>query len=314
MFGFLLVLPLMLIIITGNLLRRFGFYSDRDVKVLSKTLYWVILPPLMFRTVFLSGTEVLTQINLLVAITLCYIVTIAVGWLSAAFIYHRGDRKRIAVSAFTAMRSNNVYLGFPVMFLAAGEVGLHNASTYLAVTMVSFQLLSIGAGEIAASGRLSRTTVLGTLKKLALNPLIISVLLGLAVALTGLRALPKWLDEGLHLMGSAATAIGLLALGGTLDLSSVRTVAGMLLHTWPDCLIKLLVNPLAAWLLLLLLPVPKPLMQATVMLTSMPCAVNCFIMAQGMDMDAVYAADLVAASTMLASVSIPLWSAFLGLG
>jgi malonate transporter len=55
-------------------------------------------------------------------------------------------------------------------------------------------------------------------------------------------------------------------------------------------------------------------MQATVMLTSMPCAVNCFIMAQGMDMDAVYAADLVAASTMLASVSIPLWSAFLGLG
>lgn len=314
MFGFLLVLPLMLIIITGNLLRRCGFYSDSDVKVLSKTLYWVILPPLMFRTVFLSGTELLTQFNLLAAITLCYVITIAIGWLGAAFIYHRGDRRRIAVSAFAAMRSNNVYLGFPVMYLAAGDAGLHNASTYLAVTMASFQLLSIGAGEIAASGRLSCATVRETLKKLALNPLIISVLLALALALTGLKSLPKFLDEGMRLMGSAATAVGLIALGGTLDLSSLRKIAGMLLRSWPDCLVKLFVNPLAAWLLLILLPVPRPLMQATVMLTSMPCAVNCFIMAQGMDMDAVYAADLVAASTMLAAVSIPLWSAFLGLG
>ena len=314
MFGFLLVLPLMLIIITGNLLRRFGFYSASDVKVLSKTLYWVILPPLMFRTIFLSGTEVLTQVNLLIAITLCYVVTIAAGWAGAALLYHRGDRRRVAVSAFAAMRSNNVYLGFPVMFLAAGEAGLHNASTYLAVTMVSFQLLSIAAGEIASSGRLSRATLLNTLKKLLINPLIISVVLGLAVALTGLRALPRFLDEGLKLMGSAATAIGLLALGGTLDLSSVRKVAAMLLRTWPDCIIKLFVNPLTAWGLLMLLPVPKPLMQATVMLTSMPCAVNCFIMAQGMDMDAVYAADLVAASTMLAAFSIPIWSSLLGLG
>ena len=58
MFGLFLVLPLMLIIITGNLLRSRGFYSERDIKTLTKTLYWVILPPLLIRTTFISGREV----------------------------------------------------------------------------------------------------------------------------------------------------------------------------------------------------------------------------------------------------------------
>ncbi len=44
MFGFFLVLPLVIIIITGNQLRARGFYSADDISALMKTLYWVILP------------------------------------------------------------------------------------------------------------------------------------------------------------------------------------------------------------------------------------------------------------------------------
>ena len=38
MFGFFLVMPLMLIIITGNQLRARGFYSSADISALTKTL------------------------------------------------------------------------------------------------------------------------------------------------------------------------------------------------------------------------------------------------------------------------------------
>lgn len=58
MLGLSLVFPLMIIIITGNLLKARGFYSKNDIDTLTKTLYWVILPPLLFRTTLESGREI----------------------------------------------------------------------------------------------------------------------------------------------------------------------------------------------------------------------------------------------------------------
>ena len=313
MFGFFLVLPLMSIIAAGNILRMRGFYSGDDIKTLTKTLFWVILPPLLFRTTFISGREVLSQPNLLLSLNICYILTIAVSWVGAAFFFHKGDGRRISVSAFACIRSNNIYLGFPVMFLAMGDAGLHNASVYLAVSTISFQLFSVMAGETASFGKLSREALGKILRKLALNPLIISCCAGIALALTGLDKLPGFADEAMKLMGNAATAVALLALGGTLDLSRIGKLLKMLKSTFADSVIKLLVHPAIMFVMLIIFPVPRPLMQATVMLSSMPYAVNCFILAKEMDMDAEYAADLVAATTVLGVLSIPFWTYVLGI-
>ena len=313
MFGFFLVLPLMSIIAAGNILRMRGFYSGDDIKTLTKTLFWVILPPLLFRTTFISGREVLSQPNLLLSLNICYILTIAVSWVGAAFFFHKGDGRRISVSAFACIRSNNIYLGFPVMFLAMGDAGLHNASVYLAVSTISFQLFSVMAGETASFGKLSREALGKILRKLALNPLIISCCAGIALALTGLDKLPGFADEAMKLMGNAATAVALLALGGTLDLSRIGKLLKMLKSTFADSVIKLLVHPAIMFFMLMIFPVPRPLMQATVMLSSMPSAVNCFILAKEMDMDAEYAADLVAATTVLGVLSIPFWTYVLGI-
>ena len=96
MFGFFLVMPLVIIIAIGNILKRRGFYSDADIAALSKTLYWIILPMLFFRTCYISGEELLTQPNLLISVNICYLATIAVSWAGAAFFVHKGDVRRIA--------------------------------------------------------------------------------------------------------------------------------------------------------------------------------------------------------------------------
>ena len=313
MFGFVLVLPLMLIIITGNLLRSRGFYSERDIKTLTKTLYWVILPPLLFRTTFISGREVLVQLDLLTGLALAYIITIAVAAAGAVFIYHKGNRERIAVSVFSSIRANNIYLGFPVIMLAMGEAGLRDASIYIAVSTVVFQIFSIMSGEVALYGKLDLSGILEMLKRLVINPLIISCVLGIGLAVAGLSSLPQVIDETMKLMGGAATAIALLALGGTLDLSRISSIYNMIKATWQDCLIKLIIHPLILWSLLLALSVPEPLLKVTVMLSSMPSAVNCFIMAKEMKMDSDYAADLVASTTVLGIISIPVWANLLGI-
>ena len=158
MFGFLLVMPLVIIIAMGNILKRRGFYSAADIAALSKTLYWVILPLLLFRTTYISGTEVLTQPNLLISVNVCYIATIALSWGGAAFFAHKGDIRRVAVSVFSDFRSNNIYLGFPVVQLAMGEAGLHLASIYIAVSTIFFQVLSRASPPYAGVSAKTRSS------------------------------------------------------------------------------------------------------------------------------------------------------------
>ena len=312
MFGFFLVLPLVIIIITGNQLRARGFYSANDISALMKTLYWVILPPLLFRTTYIAGTEVLRQPNLLIASTLCYIITIIAAYAGSRAFAHKGDVRRTAVSVFSSFRSNNIYLGFPVIQLAMGEAGLHEASIYVAVTTVSFQLLSIAAGEAVLYGRPSARGILDMLRKLVLNPLIISCVLGVIAAASGFP-IHFVFDEAMKLLSVAATALALLALVGCLYLSRMGKIVKILSRTWFDTLIKLAVNPAIMYAVLLLFPIPKDLFNVTVMLSAMPNAVNCFILARGMGMDSEYAADLVAATTLLGIISIPAWAYILGM-
>lgn len=312
MFGFFLVMPLVIIIAMGNVLKRRGFYSAADIAALSKTLYWVILPLLLFRTTYISGTEVLTQPNLLISVNVCYIATIALSWGGAAFFAHKGDIRRIAVSVFSDFRSNNIYLGFPVIQLAMGEAGLHLASIYIAVSTIFFQVLSIGAGELALNGRLTAKSFAAMGRRLGKNPLVISCVAGVLAALAHVP-IHFVLDETMKLVSGAATAVALLALGGTLDISRMSRVVEIIRRTWFDIIIKIIVNPLLMWGALILFPVDSELLKVTVMLSSMPCAVNCFIIAKSMGMDGEYAADLVAATTLLGILSIPAWAYALGI-
>ncbi|WP_418505518.1 AEC family transporter [Cloacibacillus evryensis] len=252
------------------------------------------------------------QPNLLIASTLCYIITIIAAYAGSRAFAHKGDVRRTAVSVFSSFRSNNIYLGFPVIQLAMGEAGLHEASIYVAVTTVSFQLLSIAAGEAVLYGRPSARGILDMLRKLVLNPLIISCVLGVIAAASGFP-IHFVFDEAMKLMSGAATAVALLALGGSLDLSRMGKIVKILSRTWFDTLIKLAVNPAIMYAVLLLFPIPKDLFNVTVMLSAMPNAVNCFILARGMGMDSEYAADLVAATTLLGIISIPAWAYILGM-
>lgn len=312
MYAFFLVLPLMLIIVTGNMLRSLGFYKKEDLTAMTKTLYWVILPALLFSTTHESGEELLSQPRLFIAANVCYIATIAFAWLASSFFIHKEDRGRIAVSVVSAIRGNNVYLGLPIIMLAMGKDGLRAASVSLAVTIISFQLLSLAAGGLTMSGRVNVKNLLSILAKVLKNPMVFSCVAGGVSALLGIP-LPAFIKESLKILSGAATAIALLSIGGTLDFSSVRQIIKIIRITYFDCLVRLAVNPLLMWCCLTIAQVPEELVRVTVMLSSMPAAVNVFIVSKEMNMDSEYGANVVAATTALSALSIPLWATLLGI-
>lgn len=312
LFGFGLILPLMLIIIIGNLLYRHNFLKDSDVNCLTSLLYWVVLPAYLFRNCYLSGNEIFKNSNLFAAATSAYLATAVISWFICSKILHRGN-ERAAAAIMSSIRANNLYVGFPVIQMALGEAGVMQASVCLATIVISYHTISIAAAEIALSGKISFANLKSTIVKLMLNPLIIACIAGIFCSIINI-SLPSFIMHALTMLGNAATAIALIALGASLKLDGVKHIAALFSKTWCDNVLRFAVAPLIMLFALGLFHVTPLLSKVTLLLTCMPAAVNCFVLAKGMNMDEKYMASVVASTTIVSAAAIPVWVMILKIG
>lgn len=309
MTGLAIIAPLVLVVFLGGALRATRFLNDADRERLTKLLYWIVLPALLFRTTYLAGGDLSQHKNLFLATYGTYFIVPLVA-LGISVFLHKGDRKMLALSAMASARANNLYLGMPAVILALGDKGLETASIYMAIALPGYNLVSIMWGEAIISGGLTRRAFGSMVSRVSKNPLIAFSILGLLCAQLRIP-IPQIFLISMQLVGNMATGIALIALGMSLEL---RGVPAALKRTWPDVLVKLFLHPAIVWGFLLIWPVPKAYFQTAMIISAMPTAINTFILAGGMGMDEQYACELVAMTTVLAPISIPIWVALIGVG
>jgi predicted permease len=308
--GFYIVLPLAVVILLGMGLRAKGFFTASDKDRLARLLYWVVLPVMFLRTTYLAGGSMLSHFNLLLAAYASIIFTPIAAFVIAATVTHRGDRMRQAISSMASGRPNNVYLGIPACMLALGPEGMEAASLYVALTVPGYQVVSILCGEAVMSGRVTRESLARCASRVAKNPLVLSCVIGFSAALLGIPV-PGFVLTSMELVSDMATGLALIALGLSLEMSSLLPA---LRRTWHDALIKLFLHPALTWAFLLIWPAPDIFFKSAIILAATPTAVNTFIVAGGMGLDEKYTCEIVAVSTVLSALSIPAWIAILGIG
>ena len=308
MASFLMVLPLALVVGLGVLFRRIGLLDERTVSRLNSILYWAALPALLFRSILGVGPGVLSEPNLFWAVHSTFLIVPAIA-LSLARA-STSDRRRLAVSVLTSIRSNNVFMGIPAVTIAMGQEGLMALSLYLAVSLLGYNFISITWAQLVLSGKLTARSLLGTLLQLLKNPLIVACILGVAGASAGFSKLPFWLDAAVKMVGDTGSGIALIALGASIRFDDLGEA---LRSTWRDSFFKLFLNPALVWCAFLVWPVDPVLRNAVVLTSAMPAAVNSFVMAHSMGMDHEYAGKIVALSTALSVFSLPIWIWLLGI-
>lgn len=271
---FLQTLPFFAIIGLGYGAGRTGFFSVEATAYLTKFVFYFALSAMLFRfSANLSLMEILDW-----GFVSAYLAgSVAVYVLVTLVAVLRGQPlDQSAFEAQCGVIGNVGFLGIPMLTLLLGEASVGPIMLILAVDLIVFGSLIVILITGSRDGRMSvgvlRTVGLGLLA----NPMIVSIVLGLAVSGFALP-MPGPLNELVTILGAAATPGALFAIGASLAGKSAErlAVAGWLSFA------KLVLHPAAVAVCALWVFEVEPFAAAVMIAAaSLPVAGNVYILAQ----------------------------------
>ena len=294
-----LTIPFFALIFLGMICRRVGFVGPADARTLSRFAFFVAMPVMVF--VKIGAGNALEILNW--GFIWRYELATVIIFVGAAFLARplfRLTRLECGMFGLNAAYPNYGYIGVPLAILAFGDAAALPMAVILALDTVV--LLVLTGYFVAAEGGALGQTVWRALKTVSRNPLLISAVLGLAFAATGL-SLPPILNVLLNMLSDAAPPTALFALGATVYGQPIRRAFGELSAI---SLARLVIHPLMVAGFFLLLPGVDPLWVKTAILTAcLPIAANAFVMSDHYGGYAGRTASAVFITTIIASATVP---------
>ncbi|MEF8750970.1 MAG: AEC family transporter [Candidatus Accumulibacter necessarius] len=296
-----LAAPLFVLVLAGYLLMRISGWPKAMSENLSRFVFSVALPAMLFR--LMSDLSQLPPVDarLLLAFFGGCLIVFVIGRLVAWRLFAL-DGVGQSVFALGGVFSNNVLLGLPLAKVALGDAALPSVALVLVFNaLILWTLLTVSI-EWARHGSFSLRGFAKTTRGVLTNPIVAGILAGTLFGLTGLP-LPAFVALPLAMVGQAAAPMALLALGMGLAEYGIR--AGWRISLAISSL-KLVVQPLVVWLLARLIGLPAMETQVVVLLASLAVGANVYLMSRQFNtLEGPVASSLVL-STALAALTTPL--------
>lgn len=311
--------PIIILVGLGAFLRHRKFLTDGFFRELNRLIFWVALPCLLIVKIMHSRLDSGWG-GMVLVLMLSTLIIGMIAWFGSSF-WGIGVRSR---GAFTqsVFRSNNAYVGIPVIQLAV--MHLPNEAELMSLAMVTLApcliLYNVLAVVVlmpdklaAAGGDIARISFWGHLRRVFIgivkNPLIIGCVIGVVLMLLQVR-FPISIDKTLEHIGNLSTPGALLALGGSLTLERLRNSVRQA-HV-AACL-KLLVCPLIGLALSYVFGLTEAGRFIALIFLACPSAVASYVMAAEMNGDSALAGSAVALTTLYSLISIGAVVFFAGL-
>ena len=296
-----LAAPLFVLVFVGYGLMRFSGWPKSMSDNLTRFVFSVALPAMLFR--LMSDFSKLPPVDarLLLAFFGGCLIVFAIGRLVAWKLFGL-DGVAQSVFALGGVFSNNVMLGLPLAKVVLGEAAVPSVALVLVFNALILWTLVTVSVEWARHGSFSARGFAQTTRAVLTNPIVAAILSGALFGLIGLP-LPGLIDAPLAMIGQAATPLALVALGMGLAEYGVRD--GWLISLAISA-IKLLVQPFVVWLLARALGLPAMETQVVVLLASIAVGANVYLMSrQFQSLEGPVASSLLL-STGLAALTTPL--------
>jgi len=284
------------IIAIGFVLGRTGTLGPEGQVVLSRLVFFVATPALLFDALATSDLSVIFSPTLYVAAATAF--TIAALYLVIAKLWLRRPLPELTIGALAASYVNSANLGIPIAVFVLGDASFVAPLLLFQIVLFSPIALTILDLSTMRAGASRMETVTAPFK----NPIVLAGAAGLIVAVTGVT-LPAAVQQPFHLLGGASVPGALLAFG--LSLQGVKVLEKGQSPRRDVALasvLKIGVQPVLAYLMArYLLGLDGHELFAIVVVATLPTAQNVFVYASRYGRGMVLARDA-ALVTTLASI------------
>lgn len=317
------VVPILILILLGYILRTTGFFDEKFAKAANKLMFRVALPVLLFYNIYTVESMEVFNLSAILYAAIGVLVLFGLGMVIA--ILTIPDRRQRGVVVQCAYRSNFAIIGLPLGAALGGAEGSALTAIISAITIPLFNVLAVFSltvflGQEGDDGK-HRIDVGALCKKIATNPLILGVLAGIAALLirsllplqadgTAVFSLSRdvpMLFQALKWLANMATPLALISLGGQFSFRATGQLwRQILIGTGMRILVAPVLGVLGAYLLTRIgvMQANNAQYAALIALFGSPVAASSAIMAAEMGNDEQLAAQYVVWTSVGSALTI----------
>lgn len=292
------VIPLVLYLIVGMLIRKCGILTEKDVRKFNKMVFIALYPPLMFENLYSADISEAFNVGLIVYACIFVLVVCVVAW---TIISHMNVPDKTRGAMIQAIyRSNFVLMGLPV---AENIFGRGNVSVTAALIMFVVPLYNFLAVITLEYFRGGRADLKDVARKVLTNPIILGAVAAI-IAIVFHIHVPLAVNQAISGMCNSTTPMAMILLGASFNLNSVKTDRRNLIIV---LLGKLVIVPAAGLAIATILGIRGVALVSLIVMMAAPPAVASYTMAEAMDSDGELAGNAVIFATPLSCFTLFLW-------
>jgi malonate transporter len=289
------LLPVFLIIICGYGLKKSKFPGDNFWPGAEQIVYYILFPALLFSSSAGASWEFFSVASMVWAI-------LATMFVMSGLLLLLRPRLTKKDASFTSIFQGSIrftsYIGLAAAFSLFGDEGLYLAAVLITVLIPLVNVLSVMVLVRYGGQKGGWYWIFTTVIK---NPLIIACLAGMLVNLLGWQ-LPAIVENMTTILGRGSLPLGLLAVGSSLDFSSIKKTGLEIVYA---CLLKLILLPLLMWLTCTLLGVDNLSTAIAVLFAALPGSPLSYVLAKQLGGDTKLMSSIIAVQTGVSMISLP---------
>ncbi|MFI5930045.1 AEC family transporter [Micromonospora sp. NPDC051543] len=299
--------PIWVLTAVGYAACRRGLLGEAVATVLGRFVFHLAMPCALFLALSRMPLSGFAGRSLL-AFGMSTATVVGFGWVGASWLFGRTPGER-PIWGMAAGYVNSANLGIPIATQVLGDVSFLAEVVLLQVLVVTPVVLIALDRHSDPAGRIRFRRIASLPVR---NPVILASLLGVACSAADLR-LPSTADASLTLLAGAAVPTALVALGASLHRpAESRAESGDLAELAVIATLKLVAQPVIAYVAGLALHLSAPQMLAVVVCAGLPTAQNTFIFGQEYGVGETIANRAVVVTTTLSLGTLAATVALLG--
>ncbi len=304
---FLLISPVFILIILGNILRRVGVPDVSFWDVNDKLVYWVLIPALLFHHIseIKNLSSSMFYSYSVVILSGLFIITIVAILMGRLLGYSPESWSSILQGAVR----HNAFIALAIAGSLFGDQGLEIGAMFMLIYVptINIVVISIMVTNLKQPGQAkSSKGIANIFIELIKNPFILSMIAGLMASLIEPDKLII-INETSGLLGAAALPIMLLTIGAKIK---VRDLALKITPIIISNSLKLLAFPVIAYFVATYIGLSQLEVIVAVIFASVPTAASSHALAKQFGGDEQLMTSIVTTQIALSFITIPLILAF----